>query len=86
MARSNQPIEDESDPAVEPIESVDKIPNKSKELCWNCKNHDKKNHLDIDGLCEVCGFDKNTLYNGTIEADKIAQRVEAAQAAANSQR
>lgn len=63
---------------VEPIESVDNAPTKSRELCWNCKNHDKKNRLDVDGVCDVCGFEKDKLYNGNIEADKTAQRIEAA--------
>lgn len=67
------------DLTVEPLET--KEAPKSKELCWNCTNHGEKNRLSLDGTCEVCGFDKNTLYNGNLEADKAAQRAEAARAA-----
>lgn len=68
---------------VQPIETVDKIPvKKTGELCWNCKNYeDRQNYLDKDGNCEVCGFTKSTMYNGQIEADRIAQIVEARQQA-----
>lgn len=78
---------DNSDPAppvVQPLESVNvPAPVKKGEICWNCQAQDSKtkNRLDEDGTCPVCGFEKDKLYNGTIEADKAAQRVEAAQAA-----
>lgn len=44
-----------------------------KELCWNCVNHGKKNILPDDGVCPECGFDKEKLYNGNIEAEKATQ-------------
>lgn len=65
---------------VQALKSVDEAPQKKGEKCWNCANHDKKNYL-VDGVCDTCGFDKNSLYNGNLEADKAAQRIEAAQAA-----
>lgn len=42
------------------------------EVCWNCRNHDPKtsNRLDAQGNCKVCGFEKDKLYNGNIEAAK----------------
>lgn len=81
MPKSDQ-VKDEG--TVQPLESVDESPksdNKTKELCWNCTSQGEKNYLDKNGVCEVCGFDKNLLYNGDLEADKRAQRVEAARAA-----
>lgn len=75
-------------PPVQPLQSSPSAPaappeppKKTGEACWNCKNHGEDNRLDKNGVCDVCGFDKGTLYNGNIEADKAAQRVEAAQAA-----
>lgn len=77
--------EDEGKPLVEPLESVtaQKVPVLRKERCWNCYAQDKKtrNFIDENGSCSVCGFEKSELYNGNIEADKAAQRVEAARAA-----
>ena len=66
---------------VEPLVTVKTAPR--GELCWNCKAQDPKtkNRLDDNGVCEVCGFEKDKLYNGNIEADKTAQRIEAAKAA-----
>lgn len=71
------------DTTVQPLESVPDAPKNKGELCWNCKNHDSKtkNRLNEDDVCDVCGFNKSTLYNGNIEADKAAQRAEAARAA-----
>ncbi len=80
MVKSEIPVKDE-DVAVQPIESIQSKPNKSDELCWNCKANGKDRHLTLDGICEECGFNKNLLYNGNIEADKTARRVEAARQA-----
>lgn len=76
--------EDEGKPVVQPLETVpEKVPVLKGERCWNCYAQDRKsrNRLDENGVCEVCGFQKGDLYNGTIEADKAAQRLEAARAA-----
>jgi hypothetical protein len=78
MAKDNSKPED----SVQPLDSDTKKDQPTKvqgELCWNCKNQDPEttNTLDKNGNCAVCGFEKNLLYNGTIEADKAAQRVEA---------
>jgi hypothetical protein len=75
-----------ADDKVAPVQSVDKAPVKAKgEICWNCKSQDRKtgNRLDESGVCSVCGFNKNSedFYNGNVEADKAAQRVEAARKA-----
>lgn len=67
-------------PKVETQEQ-DESKKKTGEACWNCKNQGQDNRLDKDGVCETCGFEKDKLYNGNIEADKAAQRVEAARAA-----
>lgn len=74
--------EDLPNSAVQPLESVS-VPVSKGEVCWNCKAQDSKtkNRLDEGGVCEVCGFEKDKLYNGNIEADKTAQRIEAARAA-----
>lgn len=42
--------------------------------CWNCANHKRKTELDQDGNCDTCGFKRNDLYNGTIEAEKSRKR------------
>lgn len=65
--------------AVQPVQSV-----KSTEdpvigatmRCWNCKNHGVKPtpRLNNDGVCENCGFDVKTVYNGDLEAAKAKQR------------
>lgn len=68
---------------VQALESVDESPKQKGDKCWNCANQDKKSYL-VDGVCDVCGFDKNNLYNGNLEADKAAQKIEAAQAAERS--
>lgn len=71
-------------PIVQPLESANvPAPVGKNEICWNCQAQDPKtkNKLDENGVCETCGFEKDKLYNGTIEADKTAQRIEAAQAA-----
>ncbi len=47
------------------------------ELCWNCVNHGEKNKLNVYGSCLKCGFEKNKLYNGNIEATKAAERLAA---------
>lgn len=73
-----------NDTTVQPVESVKEAPSPNKgEICWNCKNQDPqtKNRLDEDGVCDACGFEKDKLYNGNIEADKAAQRAEAARQA-----
>lgn len=46
------------------------------ETCWNCKAQDRKtkNRLNDEGVCDTCGFNKNTLYNSTLEAEKAGQR------------
>lgn len=67
-------------PKDDPSEQ-NEAPKKTGEVCWNCKNQGEDNRLDKDGVCPVCGFDKDKLYNGNIEADKAAQRAEAARAA-----
>lgn len=70
------------DPGVQPPEDNDSPKEKKTgEVCWNCQNQGEDNRLNGDGKCAVCGFDKSTLYNGNIEADKAAQRAEAARAA-----
>lgn len=72
---------DKANDVVKPIESVAvSAPIHDHERCWNCYAQDKKtrNFLDKDGNCPVCGFKKDDLYNGNIEADKAAQRVELA--------
>lgn len=73
------------DLVVEPLKSKPDAPEpKNKgEICWNCKNQDSEtdNRLNDDNVCDVCGFEKDTLYNGNLEADKAAQRAEAARAA-----
>lgn len=66
--------------SVQPLESVDETPKKTGDKCWNCANHDKKSYL-VDGVCDTCGFDKNLIYNGNLEADKAAQKIEAVRAA-----
>lgn len=77
-----QPLQSSPTAPVAPSEPTPPAPpKKTGEVCWNCKNQGEDNRLDEDGQCAVCGFDKSTLYNGNIEADKAAQRVEAAQAA-----
>lgn len=77
--------EDEGKPAVQPLETVpeQQVPVSRKEQCWNCKANDRRtpNRLDENGVCAKCGFEKGQLYNGNIEADKAAQRMEAARAA-----
>lgn len=96
MARSKQPVpevnapgatvnEDEGKPVVQPLESVEEqpVPVSRREQCWNCKANDRRtqNRLDENGVCAECGFQKGLLYNGDIEADKAARRMEAARAA-----
>jgi hypothetical protein len=58
------------------------------EQCWNCKNQNRRtgNRLDEAGNCAECGFSKNSdsMYNGNLEADKAAQRVELTRQALNS--
>lgn len=49
--------------------------------CWNCANHGVKSRTDNNGVCEVCGFDVKLVYNGSIEADRAAQRAERARQA-----
>lgn len=49
------------------------------ELCWNCVNHGKTSQLDSQGTCEVCGFHKDKLYNGNVEAQKANERALAGQ-------
>lgn len=74
---------------VQPLESKNEKPAENKgETCWNCKNQDKrtKNRLNADEVCETCGFDKKTLYNGELEADKAAQKAEAARQALRGQK
>lgn len=76
--------EDEGKPVVQPLESIpESVPVHDHERCWNCYAQDKKtrNFLDEDGICAECGFEKDLLYNGNIEADKAAQRMELARAA-----
>lgn len=76
--------EDKANPIVPSQESpAVSAPVLHKERCWNCYAQDRKtkNLLDENGECAACGFVKDLLYNGTIEADKAAQRVEMAQAA-----
>lgn len=69
---------------VEPVKSVDDAPtghvSGSSMRCWNCQNHGVKPtpRLNDKGVCENCGFDIKTVYNGNIEADRAAQRAEAA--------
>lgn len=69
--------------AAEELASAEASRKSINEICWNCQNHDPKtkNRLDDDGTCDVCGFEKDKLYNGNIEADKAAQRAELARAA-----
>lgn len=76
--------EDKANPIVQPLQAADvKTPVLKGERCWNCYAQDKKtrNRLNEDGVCDVCGFEKDLLYNGNIEADKAAQRAEEARAA-----
>ena len=73
----------EDDQTVEPLEATTEAPKDEGELCWNCAAQGEKNYLDAEGKCAVCGFEKNKLYNGDIEAEKAAKRQEAAQAAFN---
>lgn len=76
--------EDKANPVVQPLESVAiPVTVSRKEQCWNCKANDRRtpNRLDKNGHCGVCGFNKGELYNGNIEADKAAQRIELARAA-----
>lgn len=41
----------------------------SGEACWNCgKGLDKK------GVCSNCGFEKDKLYNGNLEAERARER------------
>lgn len=69
---------------VEPLEATTEAPKNEKgELCWNCEAQGEKNYLDDKGKCAVCGFEKDKLFNGGIEAEKAAKRQEAAQAAFN---
>lgn len=49
--------------------------------CWNCANHGVKSKTDNNGVCSTCGFDAKLVYNGDIEADKAARRVELARQA-----
>lgn len=80
--------EDEGKELVQPLETVeDKVPVLKGERCWNCYAQDRKtkNRLDENGVCDACGFQKGLLYNGTIEADKAAQRAEAARVAERGQ-
>jgi hypothetical protein len=83
MVKSEVSIKEDTsdDVAIQPIESVKTNPNKSDELCWNCKANGKDNRLTVEGICDICGFNKSMLYNGNIEADKTAQRAEAARQA-----
>lgn len=45
-----------------------------RELCWNCMSAHKKKNLLEDGVCPECGFDKNKLFNGNLEAEKAGLR------------
>lgn len=76
-----------------PVQPLDSQPDEDEPVtgatmrCWNCKNQGTKTktgrtpRLNQDGVCDVCGFDVKSVYNGDIEADKAAQRVEAVRAA-----
>lgn len=50
-----------------------------RDLCWNCANHGTTTELGDDGACDVCGFEKEKLYNGTIEQQKAHERALAEQ-------
>ena len=74
-----EPVQEEtSDGPVLKEEVVDKP---TSEECWNCKNNVKVSHLK-NGVCDECGFDKGTLYNLDLEAEKSAERQRQAQAQA----
>lgn len=65
----------ESIPVVEPIESVETVPEVIQEpvevngnevddtKCWNCKNPLNPKHI-----CDKCGFDRNIVSNLRLEA------------------
>lgn len=59
-----------------PQDPMDFQTDDGKELCWNCKNHGKRSMLD-KGTCFSCGFVKDKLYNGDIEAAKASARMAA---------
>lgn len=83
----NEDPDTTNDAWVEPVKSVDDAPtghvSGSSMRCWNCKNHGVKPtpRLNDEGVCDNCGFDVKTVYNGQIEADRAAQKVEAARQA-----
>lgn len=66
---------------VQPIQSAPDAPTVGSTMrCWNCKNQGTTSRLNADGVCDTCGFNVNTVYNGDIEAARAAQRAEAAKA------
>ena len=78
LDKANNYSKDEDKDWVEPIKSVDDAPTEpvtgATMRCWNCANHGTKSRLNSKGICEVCGFDVNAVYNGNIEAARAAQR------------
>lgn len=66
------------DSPVAPVKSVDDAPNEpvtgATMRCWNCANQGTKTRLPANGICTVCGFDVNQVYNGNIEAARSAEK------------
>lgn len=77
--------EEYKDGPVAPVKSVDDAPKEpvtgATMRCWNCANQDTKTRLPANGICPVCGFNVNTVYNGNIEAARAAARQQANQPA-----
>lgn len=72
----NKPKDKKVIDPVQPIESVKNEPKEkeTRELCWNCTNHQKNSYLNGKGDCKVCGFKKSELYNLNIESENARQR------------
>jgi formylmethanofuran dehydrogenase subunit E len=70
VTANNKPNLQESGAAVKTVdeEPAPEAPVKEAEACWNC------GETLADDKCEACGFDKGTLYNHQLEAQRERER------------
>lgn len=68
-------VQEEQQPYISPSQqALDRFDSDGKEVCWNCANNGRQVVLSGGNTCSDCGFVKDKLYNGTIEAEKAGQR------------
>lgn len=73
LQESGAPLQtaDEEEPSKPNVSMPEDKPDvkEAAEPCWNCGKP-----LNQKGSCKACGFEKNKLYNGRLEAEKVAER------------